>query len=296
VFPDCTLWVGSDLNWMLAGSRDARFSRSAEDFDRQWSEPRVAAELRALAFEEPAQLGALFMGDAASLAALTDGVAPLTDDFPKRIEDRPLDVPEAFATYAPWMDAVTARQRFEASAFVRDAWPPSLREAAPPLFEVQAALERASGLAGGTRTVDRQLRDLHHVLTKTGLRTAALWILGTTADDLRAVDRALAKGEPEDAFAVPLAHRDVSERRLDDALRRLLVAQRRAPSDKNLLYLRIYLLCLAGRVPEADALVAGARSRLPNAAEDRAYWTWMAETFGLRSPFATRTAREDAAR
>ena len=46
-----------------------------------------APELVALGFEVPEQMGALFMGDAAYLAALTAHVPPVTDNYPSRISN-----------------------------------------------------------------------------------------------------------------------------------------------------------------------------------------------------------------
>ena len=47
-----------------------------------------APESRALGFEEPGQLGALFLADAPQLERMTDGVEPLVDDFPQRLSHR----------------------------------------------------------------------------------------------------------------------------------------------------------------------------------------------------------------
>jgi spermidine synthase len=76
VFADCSLWSGAGYNWMLAGSRDARWQRAEEGFTRQWSDPAVARELRVLGFEKPEQLGATFIADASRLREVTMGVLP----------------------------------------------------------------------------------------------------------------------------------------------------------------------------------------------------------------------------
>ena len=130
-FPDCALWNGAGLNWMLTGSRGARGRVSAERFRQQWEDPVVGPELATLGFETPEQLGATFIGDARFLATLTEGTEPLTDDRPYRLST---DVRGGPAD--PWfmalLDPRPARDRFAQSELIRRLWPPELREATPP--------------------------------------------------------------------------------------------------------------------------------------------------------------------
>ena len=41
VFPDCSLWTGSGLDWMLAGTNGLHGAPSAAEFARQWRDPRA---------------------------------------------------------------------------------------------------------------------------------------------------------------------------------------------------------------------------------------------------------------
>ena len=84
-FPDCSLWSGAGLQWMLAGTRGLHGPVAEEQFTAQWRDPLVAPELAALGFEQPEALGATFLADAATLAERTRGVPPLDDDHPGRI-------------------------------------------------------------------------------------------------------------------------------------------------------------------------------------------------------------------
>lgn len=86
VFEDCSLWNGMGTSLMMVGTRNARGPVSEEQFTRQWSDPVVAREMKALGFERPEQLGALFIGDAEYLKGIFTDSPPLVDNYPKRIE------------------------------------------------------------------------------------------------------------------------------------------------------------------------------------------------------------------
>src|SRR5690606_30904168 len=142
VFPACTLWTGTSLDWMLIGSNDARFSRDEAAFTAQWRDPRVREELENVALERPEQLGATFLADAEQLRAWIGDAEPVTDDFPKRISSGfPEDGPEP-EVFFRFMDTAAAAARFAESRFVREAWPPALRERTLAWFDAQAIVNR----------------------------------------------------------------------------------------------------------------------------------------------------------
>jgi len=93
VFPDCTLWTGTSLDWMLIGSNDARFARDEAAFTAQWRDPVVRPELEAVALERPEQLGATFMADADQLRAWIGDAEPVTESITSR--EKILEVAEA---------------------------------------------------------------------------------------------------------------------------------------------------------------------------------------------------------
>jgi spermidine synthase len=190
-FPDCSLWVGHDLDWMLAGSRDLRGPRDEASFERQWRNPRVADELRRLGFERPEQLGATFLGDAVWLRELAGDAEPLCDDRPKRLSSR-LQA-DARGAFGSWLDVDAARERFRTSAWVASLWPPALRERTLAEFETQRWIEAASR-AEPLRLAER-LAGVDALLARK-LATPALWLLGVTDDHVRASRAALAHGRP----------------------------------------------------------------------------------------------------
>jgi spermidine synthase len=138
-FEDCSLW-GSRFNWMLVGTRGARGPVSAGQFARQWRDPVVGPDLRALGFELPEQFGALFLVDADDLRALTRDTPPLDDDHPKRLGRRATFPRRLRPVYAPWMDVELARERFRASSIVKRLWQEPLRTTSLDYFPHQEVI------------------------------------------------------------------------------------------------------------------------------------------------------------
>jgi hypothetical protein len=194
VFEDCTLWGGAGLDWILLGTRNAPGPGSTERFTRQWMDPVVGPELIALGVEKPEQLGALFMADAEILGQIAGDAAPLTDDHPKRLSNRPFDPRGAFRTYGPWMDTTTARSRFEQSAWIARTWPNELRAPTLSYFPVQQEINRVL-VSGPRRQLQAVLPTIHSLLTRSELKTLPLWMLASNEPRQLAAESALARGK-----------------------------------------------------------------------------------------------------
>jgi spermidine synthase len=173
-FPDCTLWNGAGLQWMLAGTRDAHGPVPEEELSAQWRDPIVAQELVELGLEGPESLGATFLADAVTLAEWTRGALPLDDDHPGRILRRYPHDEAGDPIYRSWMDPGAVRQRFESSGFIRDRWPSALRRRSLDYFAPQAVFDDLCVW----RHLN-QLGSLHRVLTGTSLHTLPLLLMGT---------------------------------------------------------------------------------------------------------------------
>lgn len=184
-FSDCTLWRGSGRNLMLMGTRDLRDPVPLERFSAQWRDPRVRAELEAVGFEQPAQLGALFVGDADYLRELSRDAPPLTDDQPKRMQQRG-SKEERDALLATLLDARAASERFARSAFIAAHWPAELREPTRARFQDSWLIDE---LLSPRSTPLRDLRVLHQVMRFTDLRLPVLLLLGSDPDEQRALAR-----------------------------------------------------------------------------------------------------------
>ncbi len=271
VFPDCSLWNGSGYDWMLVGSRNARWSRDAESFRRLWRDSPHAAELRRLGLERPEQLGATFLADSAQLARWTQGAEPLVDDRPRRLGHQVPGLVETRSAFAGWLDPERARRRFATSSFVRSAWPPELREASLDYFDAQALLESPVREAHWPGSLRASFARLHAALRDTELRTPALWLSGADDDYLEAAERRIVAGAPPRDYAALLGRRDLAERRLDAAAGRFEVARAQKPQDRTRLRLEIYALCLAGRSEAAEQRARDAGIR----PAEREWWRWM---------------------
>jgi predicted membrane-bound spermidine synthase len=275
-FPDCSLWGGTHLDWMLIGTNGARWTRDERAIAAQWSDPRIATELRAVGLERPEQLAALFMEDAAQLRERIAGAAPVTDDFPKRISDFPSPDPHRERErFAAWMDAAASRERFAASAFARELLPDGLRERSLPYFEVQALMNRLTGPKAAPTALRAQVETIDWLLTETDLTTPVLWLLGITADNFRIIDAKIASGEPEEPFLAQLAVRDLAERRYASAAERFRRVVEQRPDDPFTRGYFVYALARSGRAEEARFEVARYR---PQPGAEQPFWAWIARS------------------
>ncbi len=285
VFADCSLWNGVGPDLMLVGTNGAAGPVSPERFRRQWLTADVATEMKALGFEHPAQLGALFIGDAAYLGPLAKDSPPVVDDYPKRI------VPDrGFAhfanqmppVYREWTDAAKARDRFLSSPLIQRLWPKELVPPSLERFGVQQIINDQSYQV--LPRLGENLPRAHTLLAETKLETPILWLLGSDADKQNVVPNDLSPTiEPGSASAHPasllfhLGIRQISERRYAPAARSLEWAAAAAetpprsegrstppdtPDVPRTIALRIYALCMAERSDEARALYAASSKRL----------------------------------
>ncbi len=282
VFEDCSLWNGFDTDWMLAGSKNAQWQRSEAGFVRQWQEPRLARELTAIGIERPEQMGAMFMADADQLRELIGDAPPLIDNYPKRISNRHHSPAIARRLYRDWMSPELTRRRFEESRFIRDAWPPAMRERTLGYFEYQRML--VDIWARSRPPMRDWIARLHTILTETDLETLAILQLGNTVDMQRAVARLVEKGRKRFRYGRHLAIQAFADREYDLAARYLAGNPRKPIRDAAGFYLRLYALCMAGKVDEAERVAAAGRRWLPGDAEGAAYYAWLGDTFGFELP------------
>lgn len=279
VFPDASLWHGRGEDVMLVGTRHAKGPVTAEWFERQWQVPAISAEMRSVGLERPEQLGALFIGDSAYLAALTRDAPMLVDNYPKRIlSDAPLG-DRSSGLYRTLLDSPEAARRFAASPLIARLWPEGEIGRTAPFFEQQRIINGLIDLTGAPLT--KSLPDLHYLLTRTTLTAPVLWHLGTTSD----VERALETLGPEER-ALPiwqyqLGARLFSERRYPEAAEALARAEQRPQLQSTARMFRIYALCLGGKMEEAKRLAADTRAALGSQPALAPWWEFLAATFGL---------------
>jgi spermidine synthase len=252
VFPDCTLWTGADLNWMMVGSRNATWQPSQAHFTRLWRRPELAAELAAIGLETPASLAPLFLADSEQIAAWTDGAPAFVDGDPRRIANA-LDPARMDAEHRPPMEIRARRANFGASAFARRAWPPGLTREAGAAFAGAALLEASWGVTGAPQTALARLEATDRLLLETELETPVLWWWGLDHDALRALRAARSGGRrhPEQDFAEGLVA--LSQRRYAEAAATLERVVPPGPSEVAKA-LAVYSLCRIGARERALAL------------------------------------------
>ena len=257
-FPDCTLWVGSSYDWILMGGREFKHRPSAQHFARLWRDPVAAPRLAANGFEQPAQLGAAFLADAAPLRSWYGATPELTDDRPKRLAaevvfDRPLE------EYRQWLQPERALRRFEGSTWVAAHWPAELIRQSLPYFAVQPVLN-------GEIPADpvKSLRDVDTLLQHTDLHIPVLWLLDSDVTEQEIVNRRLANDGAERSlrpeYAYPLGVRALADRDYAQAAALFAEAAERSPGQAGAL--AAYALCRAGS-PRRAAAVKGANFLMP---------------------------------
>jgi hypothetical protein len=277
VFSDCTLWSGAGFDWILLGTRGGVPPVPAERFARPWSTPAAAAELRALGFEAPEQLGATFLAGAERLAELTRDAPPLVDDFPKRLSPDPVVGPPALL-FESLLAAEAAAREFQRSAFVRQVWPGPLRAATFGFYPWQALVNaHFSGKAAGNEA-------LHALLTRTGLRSLPLWMMGSDADEQRLARLAAGPEAGSPDLASVRGVGALAERDYGAAADWFRLARERDPRALRAREFEIFALCMAGRIEPAAELARQLVRGAKEAAAAGAYWRWLNATFGLPDP------------
>lgn len=292
VFDDCSLWGGSAYDWMLVGTRNAVGPVSEEQFAKQWQDPVTGPDLRELGVEVPEQLGALFMADAPALKRAAADTPPLLDDYPNRLT--PAFSPlrdDRFRFFLPWMDVQKTRAAFGESAIVSRLWPPALRQRSLEWFAVQGTINHGLAVQPnvitnalfGTEPPLEDVNALDEVLTRTELRTLPMWLLGSSEQQQRIVDRRVREGRSDAVIDYHLGIRAMADRNYDAAAEHFRAVQEQRPTDVQVALRHIYALCLAGRTDAAQAVADSfpERARLVGL---RAYWAFVALRFHMSKP------------
>jgi spermidine synthase len=278
-FDDCSLWHGSSADLMMVGTRGATGAVAPSHFAAQWRDPVVAPELAALGFERPEQLGALFIGDADWLRALTRDAPALTDDRPKRITAPPSSAEAPAALLARFTDTEAARKRFLASAFTARLWPDSWRAASAPWFDFQRLVNEL--LLDEPNPETSRVAELHRVLRDSTLRTPVLWLLGSDADRQHLLDVLPPTEQTRPELQLELAIRRIADRDFEGALAPLENAEHLPEKRRTASGLRILALAMAGRLEAATELADARYHELGEDGRMASFWQWLAAEYGI---------------
>jgi spermidine synthase len=249
-FPDCSLWSGAGYDWMLAGSNGAQMP-SEDDVSRLWGHRPTAADLRDLGVEQPEQLAALFIADAAQLAAWTSGMPPLVDDRPGRLGNGLPDAKDV-AAYRALQDPAACAERFSASAGVARLWPETLRARSPEWFAWQGVFNREYEAASRPEA----LEELWQVLAASRLTTLPLLQLGSEPRIRTTARTRHLQGGVHPALAFHLGAAALADRDYDAAARFFAAAREAGNAYHSPRLLRALALGLGGHLGEARAALS----------------------------------------
>jgi hypothetical protein len=283
-FPNALVWGSADHDWIMMGINSEGFrSRPSESELRQlWNDPMTGADLRTIGIEVPQQLGALFLMDGDEIDRITQNVAPLTDNHPKRLTDGPWDDEATHRFAMTYFSAPTAFQSFVGSAFISQIWPETLKPADVGLesFFTVRQTRYLSQTVGSNK-----LAELDLYLRGSRLRIPVLEVLGSDALRVSIAER-VAKGSPTPPLeAVPdLIAGALAQRNIERAIQLLESEKDRGVLGVDQIFLLTYLYCLNGNVDKAEALAA-ANSELINK-DSSAAWLWekLETDFGFHPP------------
>lgn len=279
VFSNASVWASADENWIMMGINGQGRNVSEEELRRLWSAPATGADLKRIGVEVPQQLGALFLMDGDEIDRITRDVAPLTDNYPKRLSDGLWDNKANFEFAATCMDPASLTERFLRSPLINRIWPEALSKSMKSLFAVRKT-RFLSETVGSNK-----LAELDLFLRGTRLRTPVLETLGSDELRLAIAQRVARETESPPLEIVPdlvagaLARRDLSE-----AIRLLESQKDRGAFGVREIFLLTYLYCLNANVDKAEAL-AIANSALINK-DSSADWLWkkLETDFGFHPP------------
>ena len=288
VFEDCSLWNGRGTDLMMVGTSNAQGPVSEEQFIRQWNEPAVAAEMKRLGFEQPEQLGALFIGDADYLKRLIADSPILVDNYPKLIEAPFSSQEETNRLLGSFTDEAAAKERFRNSPLIKRLWPERLRTTSLPYFEFQDVIN--THFYGDMLRRTPAIEDVHRLLTQSSLSMPALWRLGSDMDIQRIVANATPEESAQPLLQFHLGIRLISERNYAAAVEPLLRAEQLKETEvrQDAFRFRIYALIMSGQTDQAQHLAQESLAKFLTekglAAESfhlPSFWLWMNKTFGI---------------
>jgi spermidine synthase len=176
-----------------------------------WSNTDSGADLRGIGIEVPQQLGALFVMDGEEIDLITRDIAPLSDNYPKRLSDAAWDEEANLRFASAYMDPPSAADRFTRSPMIARIWPETLNKSMKSLFAVRQTRFLSQTIGSN------KLAELDLYLRGSRLRAPVLEVLSSDEFRLTSAKRIAGKsGVPPleilpDLIAGALARRDIGE-------------------------------------------------------------------------------------
>jgi len=278
-FPNASVWADADQEWIMMGINGPGRKVTEEEIRQLWSNPDSGADLRRIGIEVPQQLGALFLMDAEEIDRITRDIAPLVDNYPKRLSDAAWDEEANLRFASTYMAPPSVSDRFARSPMITRIWPETLNKSMESLFAVRET--RFLSQTIGTN----ELAELDLYLRGSRLRTPVLEVLGSDEFRLAIAQRVARETESPPLEIVPdLVAGALARRNLDEAIGLLEGQKDRGAFGVRETLLLTYLYCLNANVDKAEALAA-ANSALINK-DSSVDWLWkkLETDFGFRPP------------
>jgi spermidine synthase len=278
-FPNSSVWANADQEWIMLGIKGSAAAAKEGQIAELWRDPAMGADLRRVGMEVPEQLGALFIMDGEEINRITHDVAPLTDNYPKRLTDESWDDEANHRFALTYMEAPAALQRFRRSSLVRAIWPGSLSRSLESFFALRES-RYLSETVGSNK-----LAELDLYLRYSRLRMPVLEVLGSNGFRLAIAERVARTSDPPPVETLPdLIAGALAARDLRRAIELLQMERDRGVSGGNDLLLLIYLHCLNGSVDKAEALAATNVRVIPKDWFVDWLWQKLQTDFGFRPP------------
>jgi spermidine synthase len=277
-FPNALVWASADQQWIMMGIKGPGRRVDEEELRRFWSGP-AGEDLRRIGVEVPQQLAALFLMDGEEIGRITRDVAPLKDNYPKRLTDAVWNDQANLEFTSTYMDASSADQRFSWSPIINRIWPEALSTSLKSFFSVRE-MRYLSETIGGNEWAELDL-----YLRHSRLRVPVLEMLGSDALRLPIAERVAKKSQPppleimQDLVAGALAQRDINR-----AIRLLENKKDRGSLSLDDTYLLTYLYCLNGEVDKAEALAASNLTAIKKNSVVDWLWAKLQSDFGFHPP------------
>jgi spermidine synthase len=277
-FSNSSVWAGADQDWIMMGIKGPGRKVPEEEIRQLWSHPDSGGDLRRIGIEVPQQLGALFLMDSQEIDRITRDVAPLTDNYPKRLSDAGWD-DEASQRFAlTYMEGLPALQRFLHSPLVAAVWPETLNSSMESFFVIRESRYLSETMGSN------KLAELDLYLRHSGLRIPVLEVLRSDGFRLAIAERVAKRSQTPPLEIIPdliggaLARRDINR-----AIQLLENEKDRGMFTLNDTFLLIYLYCLNGSLEKAEGLAATTGSIKKDWFVD---WLWgkLETDFGFHPP------------
>jgi spermidine synthase len=250
-FTNASVWASADQDWIMMGINGAGRKVQEEEIRQLWSSPDSGADLRRIGIEVPQQLGALFLMDGEEIDRITHDIAPLTDNYPKRLSDASWDDEATHRFALTYMETLPALQRFLHSSLVNAIWPETLNTSMESFFVIRESRYLSDTIGSN------KLAELDIYLRNSRLRMPVLEVLGSDGFRLAIAERVARKSQIPPLETIPdLIAGALARRDIDTAIRLLENEKGRGVFSLNDTFMLIYLYCLNGSVEKAEALAA----------------------------------------